>query len=764
LILNRKLCAAGLFFAVAIIPAWAVSTQFWTTATFEDFSRGNFTGISLSRDGSMTLAPQMETVFDSEQAMIWAVARDSRGTLYFGTGHSGKVFRMGEDLKATMVFDAEEPDVFALAVDKDNRLYVGTSPDGKVYRVGTDGKANEFYDPKTKYIWSLAFAPDGALYVGTGDRGRVFRVAADGTGEVFYETNQTHVMTLAVSPVGDLVAGTEPNGLLYRISGEGKAFVLYDAPQGEIHKVTFGQDGSIYAAVMGGSSSSPLRQSAPQPQSAPAPVTATTSITVRASDDPLGLPQQQGGPEGGQGQPDQPQQQPPNSAPAMAIPSTPRVNLPMRSQGSGPRSAIVRILPDNTVDTLWTSTSENAFDLTPSNAGRLLFSTDEKGRVYQLVNERELSLLTQTDQEQTTRLIPMGNFVLLTTANLGKVFKLGTQPAATGTFESEVRDAGNIAGWGQIRWKADLPQGTSVELFTRTGNSSRPDTTWSEWSAAYKAGEGEPIRSPAARYAQWKAVFHSSGSQSPVLREVTLAYLPRNRAPEITEVKATARGDRPTPGGQPNAGTGQGSSAGGRAFSGLAAAARSGAPRGVDVSWLASDPDQDDLSYTVYFRGEGEGDWKLLQENLRQNYLQLNPDSLPDGYYRLRVVASDGEQNPAATARTTDRVSAPFLVDYSSPQVEVISVGRSGGAATVTFRAADSASGLTRAEYALDAEPLQPVYSDDGIVDARQETFTVKMNLADSREHLITLRVYDSSGNVGVGKAILPAGGASPTR
>jgi hypothetical protein len=743
-----------------------VSTQFWTTATFDEFSRGNFTGISLSRDGSMTLAPQMETVFDTEQAMIWAVARDARGNLYFGTGHSGKVFRMGADLKATQIFDAEEPDVFALAVDKDNRLYVGTSPDGKVYRVGTDGSATEFYDPKTKYIWSMAFAPDGALYVGTGDRGRIFRVAADGAGDVFYETNQTHIMTLAVSAAGDLVAGTEPNGLLYRISREARAFVLYDAPQGEIHRVAFGPDGSIYAAVMGGSGAGPVRQPTPPPQAAPGPVTTTTSITVRASDSPLQVPGQQGPPEGGQGQPDQQQQQQPGATTQVTVGAAPRINLPGRATGSGPRSAIVRIRPDSTVDSLWTSTAENAFDLAPLGdpaGSRLLFSTDEKGRVYELLNERELSLLTQTDQEQTTRLIPMGGYVLLTTANLGKVFKLGTQPAATGTFESDVRDAGNTAGWGQIRWKADMPQGTSLELFTRTGNSARPDSTWSEWSPAYKNAGGEPIQSPAARYAQWKAVFRSSGNQSPALREVTLAYLSRNRAPEITEVKATPRADRPGPSPQAGSGAGQGNAAANRAFSGIASAARSSPQRGVDVSWLANDPDSDDLSYTVYFRGEGEVEWKLLQENMRQNYLQLNPDALPDGTYRLRVVASDGEQNPVATARTAERVSAPFLVDYTAPVVELVSVMRSGPGSigqlppgTVVFRASDASSGLTRAEYALDAEPLQPIFSDDGIVDARQESFTIRVGPTDGQEHLLTIRVYDSAGNVGVGKAVLP--------
>ena len=757
--LSRVLAASVLLalgIPAAVVTGWAVSTQFWTTASYEDFTRGDFTGISLGREGSMTLAPQLDEVFDTGQAMIWAVARDSRGELYLGTGHSGKVYRLGQDLKGTMVFDADEPDVFALAVDKDNRLYVATSPDGKIFRVDAAGKSSEFFDPKTKYIWAMSFAPDGALYVGTGDRGRIYRVRADGTGEVFYETNQTHVMSLAINPAGELIAGTEPNGLLYKISSAGKAFVLYDAPQAEIHQISLGPDGSVYAAVLGGGDQRQLRQPAPQPSPLPGAGTATTTITVRAADDPLQLPGQQGGPEG---QPDQPSPQSGTGA-ALATAFAGRLPAsPGRSPQGGTRSAIVRISPDNTVETLWTSPAENAFDLSTSG-GRLLFSTDEKGRIYQLLNDRDLSLLTQTDQEQTTRLIPMGNSVLLTTANLGKVYRMGTQPAATGTFESDIRDAGNLAGWGQIRWRAELPAGTSLELFTRTGNSAKPDSTWSEWSGAYQNSEGELVRSPAARYAQWKAVFHSAGSQSPVLQEVTLAYLPRNRAPEITEIKATPRADRATPTATVTGPGGAGLGGGGtsnRGFSGIASASRQTPQRGVDISWLASDPDQDELTYTLYFRGEGETEWKLLQEDLSQNYFQLNPDSLPDGKYRLKVVASDAGQNPASTAKSTDRISSPFLADYTPPVVEVLSANRSGTGATATFRAADAASGLTRAEYALDAQPLDPTFSDDGIVDSKQETFTIQISLADLQEHLVTLRVYDAAGNVGAAKAVLPA-------
>ena len=193
------------------------------------------------------------------------------------------------------------------------------------------------------------------------------------------------------------------------------------------------------------------------------------------------------------------------------------------------------MLKDNTVDTIWESDSENAYDVLPQGE-TLLFSTDEKGRIYQMTAERQLSLISQTDQEQTTRLIPSGNNVLATTANLGKVFRMGSQLSAKGSYESEVRDAGNIAGWGTLRWTGEAPSGTSMEFYARSGNSNRPDATWSDWTGPYRNASGELLKVPAARYLQWKADLAPAGGQSPVVRDVTVAYLPRNRGPEIKEI------------------------------------------------------------------------------------------------------------------------------------------------------------------------------------------------------------------------------------
>ncbi len=170
-------CAAlAAALAAALPPALLPSgTATWEMNSYNDFVRGRFTGISLSREGRLSLAPKMDTVFTSDQPVIWSVAEGPDGSVYAATGHRGRVYRIDRSGKATLLWTADQPEVFAIAVDAKGVVYAGTSPDGKVYRI-EDGKASEYFAPKARYIWCLAVAPDGALYVGTGDQGKIFRV------------------------------------------------------------------------------------------------------------------------------------------------------------------------------------------------------------------------------------------------------------------------------------------------------------------------------------------------------------------------------------------------------------------------------------------------------------------------------------------------------------------------------------------------------------------------------------------------------------
>ncbi|HJT87445.1 MAG TPA: hypothetical protein VJ732_06305, partial [Bryobacteraceae bacterium] len=248
----KRLFLSAAVLAACSTAAFASGTTAWEMNAYSDFIRGRFDGISLSRDGRLSLAPQLQTLFTSDQPVVWSVAQGPDGTIYAATGHRGRVYRIDRAGKASLLWTADQPEVFAIAVDSAGVVYAGSSPDGKVYRI-ENGRATEFFAPKARYIWSLATGPGGVLYVGTGDQGNVFRVESSGQGELYYSTGQAHVTGLAVDPQGRVLAGTEPNGILYRISAKDKAFVLYDAGLPEIRAIVPMPDGTIYAAALGGS-------------------------------------------------------------------------------------------------------------------------------------------------------------------------------------------------------------------------------------------------------------------------------------------------------------------------------------------------------------------------------------------------------------------------------------------------------------------------------------------------------------------------------
>ena len=250
--------------------------------SFSDFVKGNIDGVSLGRDGRLSLAPKLDTLFTSEQPVIWSVATAPDGALYAATGHRGRIFRIEPNGTSKLLWTADRPEIFAITVDKAGILFAATSPDGKIYRI-ENGIATEYFDRKTIYIWSLAIASDGTLYAGTGDGGQVFRITAPGKGEPYYATGQGNVTGLMLDQQGRLLAGTEPNGILYRITAKDKAFALYDSNLPEIRAVSPNPDGSVYAVALGGSLAKKVQgDQANQTTSTDATPTVTTSITVTA--------------------------------------------------------------------------------------------------------------------------------------------------------------------------------------------------------------------------------------------------------------------------------------------------------------------------------------------------------------------------------------------------------------------------------------------------------------------------------------------------
>lgn len=741
----------ALFLVLATSPLSGVSTQTWEMNTYADFLKGRFDGVSLTREGRLRLAPRLETVFASDQPAVWSVVRDESGNLFLGTGHRGRVYKVDASGRSEVYWTADEPEVFALALDPQGRLYAATSPNGKIYRL-ENGKSSVYFAPGATYVWSLAFDRNGVLYAGTGDQGRIYRVEGEGKGEVHYETGQSHVTALALDAEGRLLAGTEPNGILYRVNAANKAFVLYDANLPEIRALVSMSDGSVYAAAMGGSVSRQTAAAAAAPGRLTAAPVAHTSITITAAEGAEGIVP-----------PQQPQPAKPVAAGAGTPPVVPVVEIPGIE-----KSAVYKVHPDHTVETLWNSTEENAYDLMV-RGDRLLFTTDEKGRLYELGPDRKASLLVQTNEEEAIRLAEGKSGLFLATGNMGKVYRVAEETAEQGVYEAPVHDASRVARWGKLSWRMEAGGGASVTFECRTGNSARPDNTWSDWSAPLTEPEGSQIPSPNARYIQWRARFGGTRGAAPSLESVTLAYLPQNAPPRVTGITISSQAAAASAA-APAAGSGSAGAAaapysitvtdtgeaGASTVTGTATQRLANSKSDqLQINWQTEDLDGDKLTYQLDFRGEGETAWKKLRANLEETKCTLDSDVLADGKYYFRVVASDHMSNPVREARDGELVSAPVLIDHTPPVVTLSTPQPNGAGLAIDVSARDATSALRRCEYSINAGPWIPLSASDGIIDSPSERFRLELDQKPPGETLVVVRIYDTADNAGLAKVLV---------
>ena len=731
----RVPCTIAVFLLVA--GAVLASTPvIWKQAGHGDFLKGETRGVSITAKGRLTLSPVLDPVFESDEPLVWCLASDSRDNLYAGTGNDGRLYRIDSTGESEVFFDAEELEIRSIAIDRNDRLYAATFPDGRIYRIDPDGSHSVFFDPAdegaadgdTRYIWSLAVDAEGNLYAGTGEQGRVYHIDGNGEGRILAELEEAHVMALAVDGAGRLVAGTEPGGRIYRITPSGVLSVLYDSPHSEVNTLRVDEDGYVFAAAQSG----PRRGSR---SGSPVPPPSQ------------GASEEQGG-------------EPVRNMVEVTASTDGAVGPPGRGFATG-GSVVYRIDPEGRVEEWWRSQADLCLSMALRGDGELLIGTGPRGRLYRVRERGRGTLLSELQESQVTALMPFASGgVVAATSNRGNLYHLRSRPVGEGEYESDVKDTRGRARWGRIRWEDEQPPGTAVRLYARSGNTDSPDQTWSDWTGPYAESEGEALVCPPARYLQWKAVMSTQNEESPSVLSVSAAYLTRNNPPRVHSVTVYEPGvylrDAPAGSGEQNRDLPPGIAAqiGGRG-GGLGQQASPGAPtyrKGMRaLAVQASDPDGDGLSYDIYFRGEAEETWKLLESGRRVPSYSWDSETFPDGSYVLRVVASDAPSNPPDQALEAEYLSEPFLVDNTGPLVSGINVAD----ARLSFRVRDGASPLFRVDYAIDGGDWRVVHPEDCVTDSETEEFEIALDGLEAGEHTLAIRARDTSNNTGTGKRVV---------
>ncbi|MFQ5876982.1 MAG: hypothetical protein ACE5JH_04730, partial [Acidobacteriota bacterium] len=429
---------------------------------------------------------------------------------------------------------------------------------------------------------------------------------------------------------------------------------------------------------------------------------------------------------------------------------------------------------------VWSGQQEAILSLAPWGEGRVLMGSSAQGRIYALESDGRVSEVARAPSSQVTALLAAGlggrgahrqgaaprpGDVLVAGSNLGTLSVLRPEYSSSGTFESRVLDARAFSTWGRAAWRADLPRGTEVAISVRSGNTENPDRTWSGWSEELRDPLGSLIDRPSARFLQWRAVLGTRDpAVTPVLREVAITYLQRNLPPRIEKIEVQAPGVAfrkvpTTPAGPP-----QESKPGGSSQPDVESAVRrTSRPqmrRGFDpgarsVTWQASDPNDDELVYDVYFRAVDEKTWKPIRTRIGEQFASVDSTAMPDGIYQFRVVASDAASNPGDQALSAETVSAQFDVDNTPPRVEAMRASIGDAAIRLEFTVADTFSLVREAAYSIDAGEWNMARPLDGLHDALEERYEIEIAPLPPGEHTVAVRATDAAGNVGAGRVVI---------
>ncbi len=656
----------------------ASTTRVWKREDASHFLKGTLEGVSLSWDGVLRPSFKLTRLADVKEDFVLSFLQDG-SRFWVGTGHEGRFYRIDPDGKVHLVYDAPELDIYTVARDSRGYIYFATSPRGKIYQVKGD-KVEEFFDPEGRFIWKLKFH-NGFLYAATGKPSTLYKIDLQGAGQKIAELPDSQILDF-VFEGGNIYLATSGRGRVYLYDGKGTT-LLWESPYEEVSSITFWK-GKIYAATQG-------------------------RVSGREK---IILPQR-------------------SNTSAVEITVTPK------SSGKKPRSRIFRqggsyvyqIDPaTRKALVFWENPHKYVSSLAVYRGDLYAATGGDRARVFKMVDFYKGDLVEEVEAREVRLLHPADRLYIITSTPTG-IYRMESVKEG-GYYLSDVLDGGGQSRWGRIYFR-----GQGVEVYTRSGNSATPDSTWEGWTPGISSGE--KILSSPARYLQVKVKIPPNG----FLTSLKVFYKKMNLPPRIESIKlyppnvvfkeysrekirglSDERGDRPS-------------------TSGLAV--KRAYRRGYrTVMWKASDPDGDGLVYTVIVKGEKT---KItMEKEWKDNYYALDTTFLPDGEYRVEVVASDLPSNPSQEAQEVSRTSESFLVDNTPPEISVTS---SSKGLVVVVR--DRGSGVKGVYYTTDGKHWVLARPQDGLYDGLEEKFNFNKN------DIMALRAVDRHGNA----RTLPLGG-----
>lgn len=682
-----RVAASALALSAALVAqhAHAVGTRTFEMSSQDDFLGGDLRGVAVDSLGRVHAGWNLGSLTLTGATSVLSALALPDGSVLLGTAPNGKILRVAGGQSSEWA-STDQMGVTAMVTDGTN-VYAATLK-GKIWKVEGQGKATEIGGiPDGDHILAMAWdAKKGGFYAATGPNGKLFFVTPKGEPSLVFDSDETQLSAVAVAADGTVYAGSTGKGLLFKITGPGRATVVLDCPGDEVKAILPAKNGSLFVV------SNDVGESMEMPR-----------------------------------------------RPGMgAMPMPPGLG----GRGRVGRGAVLRVDPDGKHEVLLQRSDTHFVSAALDENEKPHVGTAVEGRVYTVDANHTSTLVADVEARQIGAMILTGKTKFIASSDAAVFHEIRGVGGADAVWTSKVLDAGLRATWGRLSWKSDGP----VELQLRTGNSAAPDSTWSDWSAAVNAPN--KTTAPPGRFVQVRARFSKDGHA--LLRNVELAFVTDNARAVVTNIESRPRG---------------GSSMGTTKTGGMAppmppgfsppamALPGTGAEtphkaNGVSLSWRTENPDGDQLRFRVKFRFDGHTTWRDLtkpDDVYTRSDLEWDTSSLPEGFYRVQVEATDELANPPDKVTSHTFESAPILVDNTPPVFRKLEARGK----RLVGEVVDGLGPITRIDFALNGRTdWRPLLPKDGVLDEASEEIDVDLaSVVGQGGALVAVRVFDRAGN-----------------
>jgi outer membrane protein assembly factor BamB len=680
---------------------------------------GETSRLAVLEDGELSTLVELEGVRYIWDTLTPPDAMFDGPSIVVATGTEGKVLRVkpGDEAPVTELLDAQQANILCLAMDSQGRILVGTDEDGLVLRLEAgeeDGyRAFAMFDASEPEIGALLVSADGSVYVGTADAeqarpGRLEEAKSEEEGrpeEGGADEDEAQDPDAPGDAPGDMpgeVPGVEPEPEPIDEAVEPSEAQADEAKGGD----SADADDVVVA--------DPVAVEQVDAEPTPEQYDRLRELIRDRLSEARKSGQMQAGASlgGGGGGSSSASRSRPVSAPA--VEKEGNAVYQIDSQG------FVREVFRDTVMILKLVEAD----------GKLLAATGNEGQVFVIdPGTGETAVLVDLSSEQVpAMMLADDGTTLMGTANPAELFTLGNSYALRGTYTSPTLDAAQISLWGAMALTADIPEGCSLTVETRSGNVQEPEQA--AWSTAHSlmpdaalpalAPKEVTVQSPPARFLQYRLTLTGTEALTPTVGRVEAAYVTPNLKPVIAKVTAAYPEES-----EPDA-----------------------APATtMNIEWEASDDNQDPLVYKLDYMPAGSDRALVIEEDLTEMTYEWQTRRVPDGRYIVRVTADDRPDNPGDMAMTATRRASPVLVDNSPPELTTTTV-INGRQIKISGQAKDAWSAIRSLAYSLDDDDeYHAVLPGDLIFDSTQESWEVTISDLSPGPHVLTLRAADTRGN-----------------